>query len=56
VESAEVLYHNIVETEIEESNSWSRSLRDRTTYQRLSREAVERVIAETVSELRQALK
>jgi hypothetical protein len=56
VESAEVLYHNIVETEIEESNSWSRSLLDRTTYQRLSREAVERVIAETVSELRQALK
>jgi len=56
VESAEVLYHNIVETEIEESTSWARSFLDRTTYQRLSREAMERGIVQTVLELRQALK
>jgi hypothetical protein len=56
VESAEVLYHNIVETEIEESNAWGRSFLDRTEYQRLSREAMERGIAQTVLELRQALK
>ena len=56
VESAEVLYHNIVETEIEESTSWIRSFSDGTGYQRLSREAVERGIVQTVLELRQALK
>lgn len=56
VESAEVLYHNIVETEIEESTAWGRSFLDRTEYQRLSREAMERGIAQTVLELRQALK
>lgn len=56
VESAEVLYHNIVEAEIEGSTSWGESFVDKTEYQRLSREAVERGIVQTVSELRQALK
>jgi hypothetical protein len=56
VESAEVLYHNIVEAEIEESASWGGSLLERAEYQRLSREAMERGIVQTVSELRQALK
>lgn len=55
VESAEVLYHNIVETEIEGSFSWGGSLLDKADYQRLSREAMERGILQTVSELRQAL-
>jgi len=36
VESAEVLYHTIMETEIEELTSWPRSFLDTTTYQRLS--------------------
>lgn len=56
VESAEVLYINIVEAEIEESTSWDGSFLDRTEYQRLSREAMERGIIQTVSDLRQALK
>ena len=56
VESAEVLYHNVVEAEIEESASWGGSFLDRAEYQRLSREAMERGIVQTVSELRQALK
>ena len=56
VESAEVVYHNIVATEIEESTSWGGSFLDRTEYQRLSREAMERGIVQTVLELRQALK
>ena len=56
VESAEVLYLNIVETEIEGSTSWDGSFLDRAEYQRLSREAIERGIVQTVSGLRQALK
>lgn len=56
VESAEVLYHNVVEAEIEGLISWSGAFLDRAEYQRLSREAVERGIVQTVSELRQALK
>lgn len=56
VESAEVLYLNIVEIEIEESTSWGESFWNRTEYQRLSREAMERGIVQTVSDLRQALK
>ena len=56
VESAEVLFHNIVATDIEKSSAWGGSFSDRAEYQRLCREAVERSIVETVSELRQALK
>lgn len=54
VESAEVLYHRVVVAWIEDSPSWW-SLTDRFDYQRLSREAVERGIMQTVSELGQAL-
>ena len=56
VESAEVVYHHIVEAEIEGPTSWGGSFLDRIEYQRLSREAIDRGIVQTVSELRQALK
>lgn len=55
VESAEVLYHRVVVTRIEDSAAWGWSLTDSVDYQRLSREAVEQGIAQTVAELGRAL-
>jgi hypothetical protein len=55
VESAEVLYHRVVVARIEDSTSWRWSPTDSLDYQRLSREAIERGIVQTVSELGRAL-
>lgn len=55
VESAEVLYYRVVVARIEDSPSWGWSLMDSMDYQRLSREAIERGILQTVSELGRAL-
>ncbi|MGQ0665565.1 MAG: hypothetical protein ACT4O4_00880 [Nitrospiraceae bacterium] len=55
VESAEVLYHSVVVARIEEAPSWGWSSTDSLDYQRLSREALERGIMQTVSELGLAL-
>jgi len=54
VESAEVLYHGVVVARIEDSSSWGWSFTDSMDYQRLSREAIERGIMQTVSELGRA--
>lgn len=54
VESAEVLYHRVVVARIEDSTSWGWSPTDSMDYQRLSREAIERGIMQTVSELGRA--
>lgn len=54
VESAEVLYHGVVVARIGEMASWGWSLEDNTDFHRLSREALERGIVQTVLELRQA--
>jgi hypothetical protein len=55
VESAEVLYHRVVVARIEDIPSWGWSLTDNVDYQRLSRDAIERGIMQTVSELGRAL-
>ena len=55
VESAEVLYHRVVVARIEDVPSWGWSLTDSLDHQRLSREALERGITQTVSELGRAL-
>lgn len=54
VESAEVLYHGVVVARIDDSPSWGWSFTDSMDYQRLSREAIERGIMQTVSELGRA--
>jgi hypothetical protein len=54
VESAEVLYHRVVVAHIEDAPSWGWSVSDSLDYQRLSREAMERGIAQTVLELGRA--
>jgi hypothetical protein len=54
VESAEVLYHGVVVARIEDSSSEGWFFADSTDYQRLSREAIERGIVQTVSELGRA--
>lgn len=53
VESAEVLYHGIVVARIEDTDSWGWSLVDNVDFHRLSREALDRGIAQAVLELRQ---
>ncbi|HSA62036.1 MAG TPA: hypothetical protein VLE03_07330 [Nitrospiraceae bacterium] len=55
VESAEVLYHRVIVARIEDSPSWGWSLTDSMDYQRLSREAIERGIMQTVAELGRAM-
>ena len=54
VESAEVVYYNVVTARVAEAEGsrWSRS--DNVDYQRWSREAVDRGIIQTVSDLRRA--
>jgi hypothetical protein len=54
VESAEVLYHSVVVARIEDSSLWGWSFSENMDYQRLSREAIERGILQTVSELGRA--
>lgn len=55
VESAEVLYHHVVVARIKDSPEWGWSLTDGLDYQRVSREAIERGIMQTVTELGRAL-
>ena len=54
VESAEVLYHNIVTAPFEDSTQWDWSLSESIDYQRLSREALERGIMQTMLDLERA--
>lgn len=54
VESAEVLYHRVVVARIEDAPSWGWSVSDSVDYRRLSREAMERGITQTVLELGRA--
>ena len=54
VESAEVLYHNVVTARFEDSPKWSWSLSESIDYQRLSRDALERGIVQTVLDLGRA--
>lgn len=55
VESAEVLYHHVVTTRFEDSTQRRWAGMDSIEYQRLSRDAIERGIQQTVMELRRAL-
>jgi hypothetical protein len=52
VESAEVVYHNVVTARADEGGGWS--LSDSLDVQRVNRTALERGIRQTVSDLRQA--
>lgn len=52
VESGEVLYHRVVVARIEDASAWGSA--DGVDYQRLNREAMERGIMQTVSELGRA--
>ncbi len=54
IETAEVLYHRVIVARIEDPPSWW--WQESIDYQRLSREAIERGIIKTVSELAQAFK
>jgi hypothetical protein len=54
VESAEVLYHDVVVVHMADLSSWEWWLNERVDYRRLSREALERGIMQTVSELARA--
>jgi hypothetical protein len=55
VESAEIVYHNVVTARVDDAPRWGWSLADETDYQRLSRDAMERGITQTVLELGRAL-
>lgn len=55
VESAEVVYHNVVTAHLDDQPRGGWSLADSTDYQRLSRDAMERGIVRTVLELGRAL-
>ncbi len=54
VESAEVVFHNVVTARVEQSDGWSVASADSQDFQRLGRAALERGIAETVANLRLA--
>jgi hypothetical protein len=54
VENAEVLYHRVVVAEMEPSSAGDWSMAENLNAQRLSRDALERGIAQTVAELRRA--
>ncbi len=54
VESAEVVYHNVVTAHVEEADEAGWSLSDNVDYQRWSREALDRGIMQTVFDLRRA--
>jgi hypothetical protein len=55
VESAEIVYHNVVTAWVEDSQRWAWSPADSVDFQRLSREAMERGITETLLDLGRAL-
>ena len=55
VESAEVVYHNVVTAHLDDQPRGGWSLADSMDYQRLSRDAMERGIVRTVLELGRAL-
>jgi len=54
VESAEVVYHNVVTAHADDTETSGWSLSDNVDYQRWSREAVDRGIMRTVDDLRRA--
>jgi len=54
VESAEVVYHNVVTAHMDETEASGWSLSDNVDYQRWSREAVDRGVMQTVDDLRRA--
>lgn len=54
VESAEVVYHNVVTARAEEADGSRWSLSDNVDYQRWSREALDRGIMQTVADLQRA--
>jgi hypothetical protein len=54
VESAEVVYFNVVTTRMDEESSWDWSLSDKWDYHQLSQAALERGIAQTVFDLQRA--
>lgn len=54
VESAEVVYHNVVTARVEEADESGWSLSDNVDYQRWSREALDRGVKQTVVDLRRA--
>jgi hypothetical protein len=54
VESAEVLYHNVVTAPFEDSDEWDWLQSESFDYRRLSREALERGIVQTVLDLERA--
>lgn len=54
VESAEVVYHNVVTARAEETDGSGWSLSDHVDYQRWSREAVDRGVMQTVFDLHRA--
>ncbi len=54
VESAEVLYHRVVVAQLQDATAAGSSVSEPSEYQRLSREALERGIRETVQELGRA--
>ncbi len=54
VESAEVVFHNVVTARVEQPDGWGLASADSLDFQRLSRAALERGIAETVANLRLA--
>jgi hypothetical protein len=54
VESAEVLYHRVIIAPIEKLSAWTESMAESQDYQRLSRDALDRGIMQTVVELGRA--
>jgi hypothetical protein len=55
VESAEILYHNVVTARVEDVPSWGWSPVDSQDFQRLSRDAMDRGIVQTLLDLGRAL-
>lgn len=54
VETAEVVYLNVVTARMDDAGHWDWSLSDNLDYQQLSREALDRGIIQTVSDLQRA--
>jgi hypothetical protein len=55
VESAEILYHNVVTARVEDAPGWGWTLADSPDFQRLSRDAMDRGIVQTLLDLGRAL-
>lgn len=54
VESAEIVFHNVVTARVEDQAEWGWSVADSTDFHRFNRAALERGIAQTVHDLRRA--